>query len=215
MEAVELVEKFIELRLDTLDCVLTEQLEQLVVRDEVKAREFSALFIKVLFDFLLNFFHLTVVREELIQALLGAVSLDQLLGIYLFHSPCPGFVDCIELSVFFVAPIFDFFGRGKDVLEIQPVTLAELPLLNRVSDKYQHVLLLLDFLRQALDIARPLDITDAGERVIQNRDNAVPVFQFVNIQLLFVLDDSKFSVVPCLDNLVELSPQVKLLRCSR
>ena len=66
MEAVELVEKFIELRLDTLDCVLTEQLEQLVVRDEVKAREFSALFIKVLFDFLLNFFHLTVVRQELV-----------------------------------------------------------------------------------------------------------------------------------------------------
>lgn len=62
------------------------------------------------------------------------MSLNEAPSGYLFHEPGPGLIDTVKFLVLLVALLLDLLGRSKDVLEVEPVTLAEFPLLNSVSN---------------------------------------------------------------------------------
>jgi len=97
------------LRLNSLDLVLTEQLQELIVRNKVESREVSTLLVKVLLYLLLDVLHLAVMRRKFIEALLGAMGLDKAFGGHLLHKPVPSFVNAIKLFVLLVALLLDLF----------------------------------------------------------------------------------------------------------
>lgn len=81
------------------------------------------------------------------------MELDSLALEDFLHQANPLFVDAFELFPFLVALFFDLLRRGKDVFKVKPVTLEDLPLLNRVTNENQHVVSLLNALAQSFNVA--------------------------------------------------------------
>lgn len=129
-EFTQLVKQFVELSLNSSDSVLTEQVEQLIIGDEVQTREGCSLFIKVFLDFFLNGLEPGVPEEEFVKvAVLEAVSL-YLLSLDFFHLGEVLLFDCDEFT-HLTLELMCFFDvlDVENVLKVQPGTLEDLPLL--------------------------------------------------------------------------------------
>ena len=157
---MQLVKELVELGLNSINIVLREKLEQLIIRDEVQPGELCTLLIKVLLYFLLYVFHFTIVALKLLESCDGAVSFNKAPGRYFLHEASPGLVDAVELFVLFVALLLDLLRRGKDVLQVKPVPLEDFPLLDGIRDSDQQSVLPLDLFLESLHVSAALDITD-------------------------------------------------------
>ena len=93
--------------------------------------------------------------------MLQAVSLD-LLSLHFLHLRQVLLFNCYEFAHLTLELVcfFDVLDV-ENVLKVQPGTLEDLPLLNCVRDQNERVVLLLDLLLEALDVARTLDVADA------------------------------------------------------
>ena len=85
-----------------------------------------------------------------------------LLGDFL-HKSFPLLVDGLEDLPFLLALVLNFLTSIENVLQVQPLLLAILPLIDCVGNRDELVLLLLNSLLQAFDIARPLNVADGGQ----------------------------------------------------
>ena len=63
------------------------------------------------------------------------MSFDLTLSVDFFHESDPEFDDVVEILVLFVTLFLDFFGRIKYVSQIEPISLKNLPLLDRVGNR--------------------------------------------------------------------------------
>ena len=76
--------------------LLSQQLKQLIIRDEVEPRELSSLLLKIDLEVLLDAVHLLVVLLEFTQLLIVAVEAHVLAGVHFLHQLVPRFVHLFE-----------------------------------------------------------------------------------------------------------------------
>ena len=153
-ETIELVEQLVQVRLNSCRVSLRKEVQQLVIRDEVQAWELCSLLIKVLFNLLLNVLHLVIGGNKEVTNGLSAVLLDIPFAIErLAVLAGPLTIDHLEVFELFVAPLTDFLGLREDLVQIEPVTLENLPLLDGLGDQIQASMLSINFLFQALNVA--------------------------------------------------------------
>ena len=112
------------------------------------------------------------------------------------HESLPLFVDACECCILFAAFFFNFLASIKDIIQIEPLLLAILPLFDRISNRDQLILLLFYFSLKAFDVTGTLNITDTRQRIIQDEDYTVPLCEYVLIALLLVLFNCELSVLP-------------------
>lgn len=130
----------------------------------------------------------------------------------LFHETLPLLVNAVELLPLLAAPLLNLLRRDEDVLQVEPIPLEDLPLLDCVADRDQHLVGLVDITDQSFDVARALDVTDASEGVVEGHYDCIPIFQLVNILGLLVLYHSELLFFPSSVDLVQLTCQLVFLR---
>lgn len=192
---------------------MSEKLEELLVGDEVEPGELTSFLFKVGFQMLLDSVHGLVELEELVVVLDSAVDSHRSLLVHLLHELVPAAVDEVEVLVVLRTLLSDVW-RCENVLQVKPVPLAFLPLLNCLGNQDQLFLEFLDLLLESLDIPRALNVTDSGERLVQDVLNRVHLGDLESVAV-FVTDDIELLLNPDFVNLVDLLLKVKLLGRSR
>ena len=104
-------------------------MEQFVTRDEVESWKLSPFLFEVSVQVLLDAVHLLVELDEVFQFIRGAVEPDVSLLQDFLHQLVPRLVHVLEFEVVLLALCLDVLGL-EDVLQVQPLPLAHLPLVD-------------------------------------------------------------------------------------